>query len=61
MSEEVRNRALEPFETTKATGTGLGLFIAVRIVEEHGGMLALHSKEGEGTTFVLTFPASGEI
>ena len=60
MSEAVRNRALEPFETTKATGTGLGLFIVVRIVEEHGGTLVLDSKEGEGTTFVLTFPAVGE-
>jgi signal transduction histidine kinase len=60
MSEEVRTRALEPFETTKANGTGLGLFIAVRIVEEHGGTLELHSKEDEGTTFVMTFPAAGE-
>ncbi len=60
MSEEVRKRVLEPFETTKAEGTGLGLFIAVRIIEEHGGTLELHSKEGQGTTFILTFPASGE-
>ena len=61
MSEEVRKRVLEPFETTKTTGTGLGLFIAVRIVEEHGGILELFSKEGQGTTFSLTFPTSGEV
>lgn len=61
MSEDVLKRALEPFETTKASGTGLGLFIAVRIIEEHGGMMELCSKEGQGTTFALTFPASGEI
>lgn len=61
MSEEVRKRVLEPFETTKADGTGLGLFIAVRIIEEHGGKLELHSKEGQGTTFAITFPASEEI
>lgn len=59
MPEEVRARALEPFETTKANGTGLGLFIAVRIVEEHGGTLKLHSKEDKGTTLVMTFPAAG--
>lgn len=61
MSEEVRKRILGPFETTKADGTGLGLFIAVRIIEEHGGTLELHSKEGQGTTFSLTFPACGEV
>ncbi len=60
MNEAVLCRALEPFETTKPSGTGLGLFIAVRIVEEHGGTLGLDSKEGEGTTFVLTFPVSRE-
>ena len=60
MSEEVQKRVLEPFETTKPEGTGLGLFIAVRIIKEHGGTLTLHSKEGEGTTFVITLPASEE-
>ncbi len=61
MSEEVRKRVLEPFETTKPEGTGLGLFIAVRIIKEHGGTLELQSKEGQGTTIVITFPASEEI
>ena len=61
MSEEVRERVLGPFETTKADGTGLGLFIAVRIVEEHGGTLELSSKEGQGTMFSLTFPACEEV
>lgn len=61
MSEEVQKRVLEPFETTKPDGTGLGLFIAVRIVQEHGGTLSLFSKEGEGTTFAITLPASEEI
>src|SRR6056297_255586 len=60
MSEEVQARVLEPFETTKADGTGLGLFIVVRIVEEHGGMLNVISAEGEGTTFVITLPAVEE-
>ena len=60
MSEEVRARVLEPFETTKEEGTGLGLFIAVRIIEEHGGRLELQSEEGKGTTFVITLPTAGE-
>jgi len=60
MSEELQKRVLEPFETTKPQGTGLGLFIAVRIVKEHGGTLELHSKEGRGTTFIMTFPAVEE-
>jgi len=61
MSEELQKRVLEPFETTKPQGTGLGLFIAVRIVKEHGGTLELHSTEGQGTTFILTFPAVEEV
>jgi len=60
MSEEVRARVLEPFETTKEEGTGLGLFIAVRIIEEHGGRLELQSEEGKGTTFLITLPTAGE-
>ncbi|MFZ2630787.1 MAG: ATP-binding protein [Desulfosalsimonadaceae bacterium] len=60
MSEELQKRVLEPFETTKPQGTGLGLFIAVRIVKEHGGTLELHSTEGQGTTFIMTFPALEE-
>ncbi len=60
MSEEVRARVLEPFETTKEEGTGLGLFIVVRIIEEHGGHLELESAEGEGTAFVITLPAAGK-
>ncbi len=61
MSEEFQEKVLEPFETTKPDGTGLGLFIAVRIVEEHGGNLELRSIEGKGTIFILTFPVSEEV
>lgn len=60
MSEELQLRVLEPFETTKPDGTGLGLFIAVRIIREHGGTLELRSREGEGTTFIITLPAFDE-
>lgn len=46
----------EPFFTTKSDGTGLGLAIVRRIVEEHGGQIAVDSHPGEGTCFVLSLP-----
>jgi len=45
-----------PFFTTKTKGTGLGLPIARKIVETHGGELSVHSQSGEGASFTLTVP-----
>lgn len=56
--EAIRDRIFQPFFTTKEEGSGLGLSIAARIVEEHGAWLDLISKEGEGSTFVITIPIS---
>ena len=50
----------EPFVTGKPDGTGLGLFIAVRIIEGHGGKLELDSTPGKGTTFIITLPPAEE-
>lgn len=58
--EEIQQQILEPFHTTKAQGTGLGLFIAARIVREHGGQLDLYSAEGRGATFIIVLPAVKE-
>ncbi|MBS0197859.1 MAG: FHA domain-containing protein [Planctomycetes bacterium] len=48
----------EPFNTTKgAKGTGLGLAVAKRVAEEHGGRIVLESTEGRGATFRIFLPA----
>jgi signal transduction histidine kinase len=54
--DEVRGRIFEPFFTTKASGTGLGLAVVRRIVEGHGGEVAVTSRPGAGTAFALRFP-----
>ncbi|KPJ54349.1 hypothetical protein AMJ39_01065 [candidate division TA06 bacterium DG_24] len=56
MSEEVRERIFEPFFTTKERGTGLGLVVSRRIVEGHGGTVAVASEEGRGTRFTIKIP-----
>jgi signal transduction histidine kinase len=45
-----------PFYTTKGNGTGLGLSLARRIVEEHHGQIAIESSSGKGTTFSVVLP-----
>lgn len=53
-------RVFDPFFTTKdqGEGTGLGLNIVHRLVEKYGGNIDVKSKEGEGTTFIITFPVN---
>ena len=52
---ENRNRVFEPFYTTKEGGTGLGLALAQRTVEEHGGAIYIEDRE-PGTVFVIELP-----
>jgi two-component system sensor histidine kinase HydH len=56
MSARTRERALDDFYTTKATGSGLGLAFVRRVAEAHGGEVSLTSKEGAGTTVRLFLP-----
>jgi two-component system, NtrC family, sensor kinase len=56
--EKVKDNLFDPFFTTKEVGkgTGLGLFIVYGVVKNHRGTIKVDSREGEGTTFTLTFP-----
>ena len=56
MSEEVRSRLFEPFFTTKEKGSGLGLAVVERIVEENRGQIEIDSRQGEGTVCRLRLP-----
>jgi two-component system sensor histidine kinase HydH len=49
-------KIFRPFFTTKGHGTGLGLSLARRIVETHGGQIEVQSAPQKGTTFTVTLP-----
>ena len=53
---EVESRLFDPFFSTKQGGTGLGLPIAARIIEKHGGYIQYQSQRNRGTTFSVTLP-----
>ena len=55
---DIRNQVFEPFFTTKARGGGLGLPIARRTAELHGGSLALECPDGGGTVVTMRLPVS---
>jgi signal transduction histidine kinase len=57
--DEIMDRLFEPFVTSgKKGGTGLGLAIARSIVEAHSGQISCESKQGEGTTFLVSLPCA---
>jgi signal transduction histidine kinase len=58
MDEETKNKVFHIFFSTKGSrGTGLGLMIAKKIVDEHGGVIDLTSERGKGTIFMVRLPA----
>lgn len=57
MTQETQKRLFQPFQSTKGyQGTGLGLVVTKKIVDEHGGQIEVESSAGHGTTFTLHLP-----
>ncbi|MDZ4773324.1 MAG: HAMP domain-containing sensor histidine kinase [Planctomycetota bacterium] len=56
IAESVRSRLFKPFVTTQKLGTGFGLAICTKIVEEHGGTIAISTSPLRGTRFEIRLP-----
>jgi signal transduction histidine kinase len=63
IAESEIDRVFDPGFTTKGVGvgTGLGLSIAHNIIQKHKGRIEVESREGEGTTFIITVPIAGQM
>ena len=57
MTPHVKKKLFEPFFSTKEGGSGLGLSTVYSVVHQHGGVVAVDSEEGVGTTFRVYYPA----
>jgi PAS domain S-box-containing protein len=53
---ELREKVFNPFFTTKVNGTGLGLAVSQKILNDHGGVMKLLDKPGRGAVFQITLP-----
>jgi two-component system sensor histidine kinase HydH len=60
VSEGERERIFEPFYTTRTRGTGLGLAVARRIVELHGGAISTTNHPEGGAIFQITIPSTSQ-
>ena len=58
MSESDLRKLFTPFRTNFPSGTGLGMAISYRIVQDHGGRIDVESKEGVGTAITVSLPAT---
>jgi hypothetical protein len=58
MTKEALKNIFEPFFTTKPYGTGVGMAVSLKIIEDHGGNINVESEWGKGTTMSLTLPIS---
>jgi signal transduction histidine kinase len=57
MDAATQSRLFEPYFSTKATGSGLGLSIVKKTTEDQGGRVRVNSTPGEGTEVILDLPA----
>jgi signal transduction histidine kinase len=60
LTADQRERIFEPFYTTKTKGTGLGMAIAKRIVQSHGGRIEAGDAPGRGAQIIVTLPRENE-
>jgi PAS domain S-box-containing protein len=62
MTDEVKEKIFASFFSTKGSqGTGLGLLVSSKLIEEHSGTIAVTSELGEGTTFTVRLPIESEV
>lgn len=62
MTDEVKEKIFASFFSTKGSqGTGLGLLVSSKLIEEHGGTIDVTSQLGEGTTFTVRLPSESEV
>ena len=62
MTDEVKEKIFASFFSTKGSqGTGLGLLVSSKLIEEHGGTIDVTSQLGEGTTFTVRLPIESEV
>ena len=52
----IKNQLFDPFFSTKQNGTGLGLWVVYRLIQNMNGVIEVESAEGQGTTFHITVP-----
>ena len=60
IADEDLPHIFEPFYSTKVGGSGIGLALVYRVLQDHGGLIEARSRPGDGTTFTLTLPAARE-
>jgi signal transduction histidine kinase len=56
-----QQRLFQPFRTNFPTGTGLGMAISYRIIQEHGGRIDVQSRVGVGTTITVVLPSIARV
>ncbi|MBW3634884.1 MAG: GAF domain-containing protein [Armatimonadetes bacterium] len=56
ISQRALKSVFDPFFSTKVSGSGLGLAVTKRIIQDHGGQIEVFSEEGQGTTFIFCLP-----